>query len=183
MGRVAAGLVLILVGGLAARAARADGAVYAMTNAPRNNEVVVFDRARDGTLTFAERIATRGCGSGIQLDPTDSLGSQGGLVLDRRHRRLFAVNTESSVQDPRDGLDVGDCQVGTISSFRVARNGSLTLVDQIPSGGLFPASLTVHERLLYVLNAGGPGLGPSCGVGPNVTGFETRPTGHGAGAC
>lgn len=168
-------LVCILVGGLVAPGiVWADGAVYAMTNALGNNEIVVYRRASDGTLTFMQRIATGGGGSGIQLDPTDSLGSQGGLVLDKNHRRLFAVNTQSLAEDPRDGTDIGDCQEGTISSFHVAGDGRLTLVDRIPSGGLFPASLAVREKRLYVLNAGGPGLNPVCGIAPNITGFHVR---------
>src|SRR5215471_19054032 len=87
-----------------------SGAVYAMTNALRTNEIVVFRRASNGTLTFMQRIATGGGGSGIQLDPTDSLGSQGGVVLNQSHTLLFAVNTESLAEDPRDGTDIGDCQ-------------------------------------------------------------------------
>jgi 6-phosphogluconolactonase (cycloisomerase 2 family) len=125
-----------------------------------------------------QTIATAGGGSGIQLDPTDSLGSQGGLVLDKNHHRLFAVNTESLAEDPRDGTDGGDCEEGTVSSFGVASDGRLTLVDQIPSGGLFPASLTVRGNLLYVLNAGGPGLNPVCGFEPNITAFQVRPDGQ-----
>ena len=169
-------LVGLIVGWSAPGAVRADGAVYAMTNALRNNEIVVYHRANNGTLMFMQRIATGGGGSGIQLDPTDSLGSQSGLVLDQPHRRLFAVNTQSLAEDPRNGTDVGDCQEGTISSFRFADDGRLTLVDRIPSGGLFPASLAVRGDRLYVLNAGGPGLNPVCGIGPNINGFHVRPT-------
>lgn len=169
--------VCLLLAGVP-NAAWADGAVYAMTNTLGNNEIVVFRRASDGTLTFLQRIGTGGGGSGIQLDPTDSLGSQGGLVFDPVHRRLFAVNTESFAEDEVDGTDIGDCHQGTISSFHVAPNGRLRLVDRIPSGGLFPASLAIHQDLLYVLNAGGPGLNPVCGIAPNITGFKLRPNGE-----
>lgn len=173
--KIAGLLVWMLIGGLGtAGTARADGAVYAMTNALHNNEILVYHRANDGTLTLMQTIATGGKGSGIQLAPTDPLGSQGALVLDKSHRRLFAVNTHSLAEDLRDGIDIGDCQEGTISSFRVADDGRLTLVDRMPSGGLFPASLTVHGDRLYVLNAGGPGLNPVCGTGPNITGFHVR---------
>jgi 6-phosphogluconolactonase len=165
-------LTCVLVSLAVPGAAWADGAVYAMTNALRKNEIQVYHRANDGTLTLIQTIATRGGGSGIQLDPTDSLGSQGGVALDGSHRRLFAVNVRSGMEDPVDGTDAGDCHQGTISSFRVAEDGRLTLLDVVPSGGLFPASLTVHENLLYVLNAGGPGLNPFCGTDPNITGFE-----------
>jgi 6-phosphogluconolactonase len=79
---------------LAAAEAWADGTVYAMTNAIGNNQILVWHRASDGTLNLIQTIATRGGGSGAQLDPADSLGSQGSLVLDKAHHLLFAVNTE-----------------------------------------------------------------------------------------
>ncbi len=173
--RLAGLLVGVCVGGLfVTGAAWADGAVYGMTNVLGNNEVVVYQRAADGRLTFTQRIATGGGGSGVQLDPTDSLGSQGALVVDGAHRRLFAVNTETLAEDPRDNNDVGDCQQGTISSFAIAPSGRLRLETRRPSGGLFPASLAVRGGLLYVLNAGGPGLNPACGIAPNITGFRVR---------
>ncbi len=173
MKRTIGGLLLCgLIGCVVPGAVWADGAVYAMTNTRGNNAIKVYDRAKNGTLTFKQTVATGGGGSGIQLDPTDALGSQGGLVLHQSQHLLFAVNTESSAEDLRNGVDIGDCQEGTISSFRVAADGSLTRVDRVPSGGLFPASLAVHGNLLYVLNAGGPGLNPVCGIGPNITGFK-----------
>lgn len=175
MKRTIVGLLLCgLIGCVVPGAVWADGAVYAMTNALRHNEIQVYHRAATGGLTWMQTVATGGGGSGIQLDPTDSLGSQGGLVLDREHRRLFAVNTESRAEDLRGDEDISDCRRGTISSFLVAANGSLTLVDRVSSGGLFPASLAVHGNLLYVLNAGGPG---DCGIDPNITGFQVLPNG------
>lgn len=166
----------------------ADGAVYAMTNAIGNNQILVFDRAADGTLTLVQTVATGGGGSGLQLGATDSLASQGGLILDHNHRRLFAVNTETLASNSQD------CQVGTITSFRVAKDGTLTFADKISSGGLYPDSLTVRdvteregdrregrdedgEHLLYVLNSGGPGMSPACGLDPNINGFRVNPKG------
>ncbi len=143
----------------------ATGAVYAMTNAIGNNEITVFSRASDGSLTLVQTIATGGGGSGFQRQGIDSLGSQGGLILDKAHQHLFAVNTETQ-QANND-----DCQMGTISSFVVGSDGTLTLAGEVSSGGLFPASLTVDGNQLYVLNAGGPGTTPACGVAPNITGF------------
>lgn len=55
-----------LIGPLAAllclspAAAWADGAVYAMTNALGNNEVLVYHRAANGNLSLAQTIATGG---------------------------------------------------------------------------------------------------------------------------
>jgi 6-phosphogluconolactonase (cycloisomerase 2 family) len=143
-----------------------------MTNAVGDNAVVVWARAADGTLTLTQTIATGGGGSGTQLDPTDSLGSQGGLMLDSSNRHLFAVNTETIANNSHD------CQVGSITSFLVAADGSLTIADKVASGGLFPSSLTVQGNHLYVLNSGGPGLDVPCGMMPNITGFTVRPDGH-----
>ena len=118
------------------------GAVYAMTNASTDNEVVIFDRDDEGLLTKAGSISTGGLGSGGGLDP---LGSQGSLVLSTDHRWLLAVNAGSN----------------EISVFRVLPKG-LKLADKVSSGGTFPVSLTVFHNLVYVLNAG---------TSPNITGF------------
>jgi hypothetical protein len=56
----------------------ADGAVYAMTNqliSSGGNNILVYHRASDGTLTLIQTIATSGGGSGTQLAGFDSLGS------------------------------------------------------------------------------------------------------------
>ena len=127
---------------------------------------------RDGTLSLLQTIDTGGGGSGFQRQGIDSLGSQGGLILDKAHHHLFAVNTETLQEDPTG--DNHDCQMGTISSFLVGSDGTLTLADKVSSGGLFPDSLAVDGDQLYVLNAGGPGTTPACGVGPNITGFTCR---------
>ncbi|MEM9492279.1 MAG: beta-propeller fold lactonase family protein, partial [Myxococcota bacterium] len=71
-------------------------------------------------------------------DPEDALGSQNPLILSQDYRWLFAVNAASN----------------TITMFEVLPN-SLDRVATVPSGGEFPTSLTVHDNLLYVLNAGG----------------------------
>ncbi|MEP6820790.1 MAG: beta-propeller fold lactonase family protein [Chthoniobacterales bacterium] len=148
------------------------GAVYAMTNALTTNQIKVFRRATDGTLTAAQTINTGGGGSGFQRQGIDSLTSQGGLILDKAHRYLFAVNTETTA------ANTDDCKMGTISSFLVGADGTLTLADRVASGGLFPDSLAVDGNQLYVLNAGGPGTTPACGVGPNITGFTVGTDGH-----
>lgn len=156
----------------------ADGAVYAMTNALGNNQVLVYHRAADGTLSLVQTIATGGGGSGTQLDPTDSLGSQGSVMLDKEHHRLFVVNTESASTHIIGGDTTGDCNEGTISSFRVGSDGTLTFVNRISSDGLYPDSIAINQNHLYVLNAGGPGLDPVCNIKPNVTGFIIRASGE-----
>lgn len=71
---------------LPAAAAWADGAVYAMTNALGNNEILVYHRTAGGNLsptTPIQTAATGGGGSGLQLSAVNSLASQGSLQLDR----------------------------------------------------------------------------------------------------
>jgi 6-phosphogluconolactonase len=106
------------------------GAVYTLTNSASENAVAVFDRARDGSLTAEGTVPTGGAGTGA------GLGSQGALVLD--DDRLFAVNAGSN----------------TISLLQVGNRGRVRLADVARSGGVRPISLTVHGKLVYVLNAG-----------------------------
>ena len=106
------------------------GAVYTLTNAATGNAVAVFDRANDGSLTPAGTVATGGNGTGA------GLGSQGAVVLDGR--RLLAVNAGSN----------------TISLLHVGRRGKVQLADVEPSGGVGPISVTVHGKVVYVVNQG-----------------------------
>lgn len=114
------------------------GAVFTMTNAAGGNDVVVFSRAADGTLTSAGTFPTGGQGTGA------GLGTQGALRL-VQNRLLFVSNAGSN----------------DISVF-AANSTELTLLNRFASGGSQPVSLTVHGRLLYVLNDGGNG---------NIAGF------------
>jgi 6-phosphogluconolactonase len=128
--------LVALTGAAQVSVANADsgraGVVYASTNAVAGNEVVVYERARDGTLTAAGKVATNGAGSG------GGLGNQGAVTLSRNGRWLFAVNAGSS----------------EVSVF-ATRGTSLKLVEKVSSGGQRPVSVTTHGDLLYVLNAGG----------------------------
>ena len=128
-----------------APSALADGAVYAMTNALGNNQVLVYHRASDGTLTLIQTIATGGGGSGLQLSAVDSLESAGSVQLDAEHHLLFVVNTNSASANNGAGPYNSDCEQGSITSFSVASDGTLTVVAQVSSGGLFPNSLTVKR--------------------------------------
>jgi 6-phosphogluconolactonase len=112
----------------------ASGAVYVLGNQPAGNEVLVFDRSADGTLTAAGHYATGGNGTG------GGLGSQGAVAVDDAGRYVYAVNAGS----------------GTVTSFRVTPSG-LRRIDTAGTGGAMPTSLTVRHGLLYVLNAGGAG--------------------------
>jgi 6-phosphogluconolactonase (cycloisomerase 2 family) len=128
------------------------GAVYSMTNSPEGNAVVAYDRAADGTLSLRAEYPTGGRGSGAVTPPTDPLGSQGSLFLDRERRLLFVVNPGSD----------------ELSVFR-EEDTQLTLLDKAPSGGPFPVSVAVHGDLVYVLNSGGEA---------NITGFKLSEDGR-----
>ena len=109
------------------------GAVYTLTNAADGNSVIAFRRDADGGLTRLGAFPTGGRGIGGTVDP---LESQFAVVLSERHDALFAVNAGSN----------------ELSSFRVERDGSLSLVSRASSAGERPVSIAVHDRLLYVLN-------------------------------
>ena len=117
-----------------------SGRVFTATNAAAGNEIVIYHRAANSSLSAAGRVATNGLGSG------GGLGNQGGLLLSKNGRWLFAVNAGSN----------------EISTFAV-RRGTLSLTDKVSSGGTRPVSVTVHGDLLYVLNGGGTN---------NITGFS-----------
>ena len=127
---LAAALLVLAAPAMASGGGGSDGAVYTLTNSASGNAVAVFDRASDGSLTPDGTVWTGGNGTGA------GLGSQGALVLD--DDRLFAVNAGSN----------------SISLLHVNRRGKVRLADVAPSGGVGPISLTVHGKLLYVLNAG-----------------------------
>jgi 6-phosphogluconolactonase (cycloisomerase 2 family) len=114
-------------------AADNSGAVYTMTNATTGNQVLIFNRAADGSLLPAGAVSTGGNGNG----PVIGLHSQYSIVLGQGNRWLFVVNAGSN----------------SISSLRVSPSG-LTLVDTQPSEGNLPVSIAVHGHLLYVLNQG-----------------------------
>jgi 6-phosphogluconolactonase (cycloisomerase 2 family) len=139
----------VLLAGLGAGAADAmarssSGAVYTLTNSPAGNAVKAFHRGGDGTLSAGDAFPTGGTGTG------GGLGNQGAVVLD--DKLLFAVNPGSS----------------SVSAFRIQRYG-LQLVDVEASGGDQPISLTAHDGLLYVLNAGAAG---------NISGFHVSKHGR-----
>ena len=135
---------LLLAAATAGAAGKAHhGSVYTLTNSAAGNAVAVFARADDGSLTPAGTVATGGLGTGA------GLGSQGSIIVSGH--KLFAVNAGSN----------------SISYFRLRHDG-LELGRRRPSGGIQPTSLTVHDHVLYVLNAGGGG---------NITGSPWTTTG------
>ncbi len=141
-------LFSLLAGFTAPAAADGDSltkhAVYTMTNAAAGNEIVVTQLSEYGTA-LQTSFSTGGLGSG------SGLGSQGSLAFGEEDL-LFAVNAGSN----------------DVSVFR-ASSRRLILRDVTASGGEHPVSVTAHEGLVYVLNAGGSG---------NITGFKVNGLGH-----
>jgi len=111
--------------------------VFIQTNNPAGNQVLVYDRADDGTLTLAETVDTDGLGGRNEGAVEDPLSSQGSLIYDTDHRLVIAVNAGSN----------------TVSVLGPDDDGHLCLRQVLASGGTFPVSVTVHDDLLYVLNA------------------------------
>jgi 6-phosphogluconolactonase (cycloisomerase 2 family) len=120
-----------------------SGFVYTTDNAANGNNVLVFKRAANGSLTPSGAYATGGLGSG------GGLGNQSAVVLSRNGNWLFACNAGSD----------------EISVFEVTPSG-LVLADKVNSGGKHPVSIALHQNVLYVLNTGG-----AVGGKDNVTGF------------
>ncbi len=120
--------------------------VYTETNSVAGNAVQIYRSAPDGSLALASEVSTGGSGT------DGGLGSQGALALTKSGRWLFAVNAGSN----------------EISAFKVTAQG-LVLASKVNSAGIMPISLSVHDDLLYVLNAGGEG---------NISGFHVGSEGN-----
>jgi hypothetical protein len=152
-----------------------------MSNDPRRNTVVAFNRDAGGKLRPAGTYATGGTGSGAFEDAAngvvlgDARGEAAPNNLTDATQLLFVVNAGSN----------------SISVFRVnqddAANGkkdALELLTVQPSGGEKPVSLTVNRGLLYVLHSGetvdGEIATPNCTTGnlPSITGFRVSPSGQ-----
>ena len=116
-------------------------AVFVQTNDLHGNQIIAFDRAGDGSLTQAGVFDTGGVGARAAGAVSDSLASQGSLVFDAAHSALVAVNAGSD----------------SVTAFAVS-GSTLRLLNVVPSGGEFPASIAVSGDLVYVLNAGGSGV-------------------------
>lgn len=145
--------------------ASTPGNVYAMTNDPQGNRIMVFMRGADGTLTPGPTVATGGNGSGQFENSANGLvlGEQSPDNLGGTHKFLFATNTGSS----------------SISVFKVFNDGTLELTDVEPSGGTKPISVTAHDNTVYVLNEGnGNSCTGSAVTPPNISGFRLRAEGE-----
>jgi len=125
---LAALFLLPLVAGFTSPAA-ADSddsarAVYTITNASSGNEVLVYKRSADGSLSFMAAYSTGGLGSGA------GLGSQGAVALSENDRWLFVVNAGSN----------------EVSVFAVKEH-RLKLIDVVDSGGSLSISLIAGTEI------------------------------------
>src|SRR5208283_3800278 len=107
------------------------GQVYTIDNALSGNNVLVFTRWSDGSLTGPATYSTGGTGTGIAFH------SQGAVALSEDEQWLMVV-------------DAGSNQ---ISVFQVKWN-TLKLTDVESSHGTTPISVTINDNLVYVLNSG-----------------------------
>jgi 6-phosphogluconolactonase (cycloisomerase 2 family) len=139
------------------------GAVYAGTNAHQNG-LVAYGRKADGTLAYIGEYLSGGAGGRLNTGgPIDALISAHS-VLNVDNRFLLQVNAGSN----------------TVSSFRINKDFSLTLVNQIPSGGFGPDTIAEHDGVVYVANVDSDGVytGPTDQVG-DIDAFQlNRETGH-----
>ena len=106
------------------------GAVYVQTNAP-HNEVIVFARGTDGSLSEMARAATGGAG-----DDVAHLTSQGAVTLTRDRRHLLVTNAASN----------------DVSVFARGADG-IELTKTTPAGAA-PKSVAEHGGNVFVLATG-----------------------------
>ncbi|MEO8209801.1 MAG: beta-propeller fold lactonase family protein, partial [bacterium] len=116
------------------------GFIYLQSNEAGLNSILVYKQNNNGSLTLQATVSSGGNGSG------GGLGNQGALTINEKEKWLFAVNAGSN----------------SVSSFRIANSGNLTLAHTISTGGVTPVSVTTNLHYLYVVNAGSD----------NVSGFR-----------
>jgi len=117
------------------------GAMYTETNNGAKNQVLAFDRYRDGHLKLRQAVDSGGKGG---LQPEPGCDPPGGCPL------LDAAN---EVQVTKDGKYVFAVNAGsnTIASFSTGKR-HLKRIAVTPSLGEFPNSIAIHGNLLYVLD-------------------------------
>lgn len=145
---VVSGAVLPAVAAAAAPAHH--GYVYVDDNTAGHNTIAAFAQQADGTLTALHGSPFDAAGAGTGA----GLASQGAVQVSSDGRYLLAV-------------DAGSNQV---SVLRIGPHGGLKLASVVSSGGATPVSVTEHDGLVYVANAGAGGS--------NYTGFTLNAGGQ-----
>jgi len=131
---------------------RDGGHLYMQTNETRN-AIIHYHRSASGLITEAERVPTGGSGSGVfrplyNANGPNAFEGAGSVILTSDRRFLFTTNG-------------GD---NSVSSFRVGKDGRLTLLDIKPTGNAVKGKSGTAKSLayspskgrLYVLHAFGP---------------------------
>ena len=114
------------------------GALYIQTNEV-NNFIIHYARKNNGKLVEIDRVGTGGKGSGTfkpitgQESAPNAFEGVGSVILSPNHKYLFATNG-------------GD---NTVSSFKVGRDGSLTLLDVQPTGQAVTGRSGTAKSLAY----------------------------------
>src|SRR5215204_5260821 len=128
-------VLLTMVGAVVAFATAASaneaapGAAYSISNAASGNELLVYVRSANGSLTPAGTVPAGGLGSG------GGLASQGAVTVTADGRTVLAVNPGSN----------------SVAAFAVEPGGP-RLLNVAPSGGIRPVSVAIHKRVVYALN-------------------------------
>ena len=129
------------------------GHLYIQTNEPKNT-IIHYHRLPNGTLTEVERVATGGAGSGTfkpisgQESAPNAFEGAGSVILSPDRRFLFTTNG-------------GD---NSVSSFAVADDGRLKLVDRKTTGNAVEGksgtakslAYSPSKNMLYVVHSFGP---------------------------
>jgi 6-phosphogluconolactonase len=140
--------ILMLVGGLIfVSQLFAQGAVFTMTNSRNGNEVLMFNRANNGSLVQVGTFSTGGRGTGT------ALANQGGIRISPSGRRLLVVNPGSN----------------DFTVFRITNQG-LIFDQRVGSGGQRPVSIAMRGDRVFVANAGGVSTSTPGSI-DNVAGF------------
>ena len=125
-----------------------SGFIYLQSNAASQNSILVYQQQSNGSLHLQATVSSGGNGSG------SGLGNQGAIVINENEKWIFAVNAGSN----------------SVSSFKIANSGNVTLAHTIGTGGIRPVSVTTHNRVLYVVNAGSDNIsGFRVGNGGSLT--------------
>jgi 6-phosphogluconolactonase (cycloisomerase 2 family) len=132
---------------------QAVGHLYIQTNEIQN-AVIHYHRSPNGVLSEAERVLTRGAGSGVfkpisgQESAPNAFEGAGSVILSPDRRFLFTTNG-------------GD---NSVSSFSLSENGGLKLLDVKPTGSPVKGrsgtakslAYSPSANMLYVLHSFGP---------------------------
>ena len=148
-------LVGTIVLAFAASAAAGDvansvGAAYTISNAAAGNQLVVYSRSSDGSLSPAGTVSAGGTGTG------GGLASQGAVTVTNDGRNVLAVNPGSN----------------SVAAFAIEAGGP-RLLNTAPSGGIRPVSVAVSKNLVYVLNKNNAALATVSGFTLGKDGLTT----------